>query len=166
MKPFFVLLTAFAITLLATKIFQHNWNFIFAGNAAMSAMLLFTAIGHFVFSKGMAMMMPGSRNSVPADQKPGSISFKMAMVYLTGLIEIAAAIGLLILSTRHVTALLLIIFFIAILPANINAAIYKIDYQKGTYEGTGISYLWFRVPLQVFFILWVWYFGLCLFQNL
>lgn len=153
MKPLIVLLITFAVSLLATRIFQDDWNFIFAGNAAMSAMLLFTAIGHFVFSKGMAMMMPGF------------IPFKTAMVYLTGFFEIAAAIGLLILSFRHITALLLIIFFIAILPANINAAIYKVDYQKGTHEGTGISYLWFRVPLQIFFILWVWYFGLHLFQS-
>jgi uncharacterized membrane protein len=153
MKSLFVLLITFVIALLATKKFRHDWNFVFAGNAAMSAMLLFTAIGHFAFSKGMAMMMPGF------------IPFKRVMVYLTGVIEIAAAIGLLILSTRYITALLLIIFFIAILPANINAAIYKVDYQKGTHEGTGLGYLWFRVPLQIFFILWVWYFGLHLFQN-
>jgi uncharacterized membrane protein len=63
-------------------------------------------------------------------------------------------------SLRYVTSVLLIIFFICILPANINAAIKKIDYEKGTYDGKGINYLWFRVPLQVFFILWVWYFGI------
>jgi uncharacterized membrane protein len=148
MKVLLVLLISFAVGLLATKNFQHDWNFIFAGNAAMSVMLLFTAIGHFVYSRGMAMMMPGF------------IPFKTALVYLTGLIEIAAAIGLLILSTRHITAFMLIIFFIAILPANINAAIHKVDLQKGTYGGAGINYLWFRVPLQIFFILWVWYFGL------
>jgi len=148
MKPLLVLLIAFAIALLATKIFRHDWNFIFAGNAALSMMLVFTAIGHFVYSKGMAMMMPAV------------IPFKTAMVYLTGLIEIAAAIGLLIPSTRHITAFMLIIFFITILPANINAAIHKVDFQKGTYGGSGTNYLWFRVPLQVFFILWAWYFGL------
>ena len=147
MKPFIVLLVTFAIALLATKIFRQDWNFIFAGNTAMSAMLFFTAIGHFAYSKGMAMMIPDL------------IPFKTAIVYLTGFIEIAAAIGLLIPAMRHITALLLIIFFIAILPANINAAIHKVDFQKGTYEGSGRSYLWFRVPLQVFFIVWVWYFS-------
>ena len=148
MKPLIVLGITFAIALLAAKIFKHGWNFIFAGNAAMSCMLLFTAIGHFAYSKGMAMMIPGI------------IPFKTATVYLTGLIEIAAAIGLLILSLRHITSLLLIIFFIAILPANINAAIHKVDFQKGTNEGNDLKYLWFRIPLQLFFIAWVWYFGL------
>jgi uncharacterized membrane protein len=91
---------------------------------------------------------------------PAIIPFKTAIVYLTGLIEIAAAVGLLILSVRHITSVLLIIFFMAILPANINAAIHKVDYRKGTNEGNGSKYLWFRIPLQLFFIVWVWYFGL------
>jgi uncharacterized membrane protein len=57
------------------------------------------------------------------------------------------------------TAWLLILFFFLILPANINAAVNKIDYQKGTTDGNGLNYLWFRVPLQVFFIAWVYFFG-------
>jgi len=148
MKPFIVLLATFAIALLATRSFDHRWNFIFAGNVAMSGMLLFTAIGHFVYSTGMSMMLPRS------------IPFKTAIIYLTGLFEIAAAIGLFILSLRHITSILLIIFFIAILPANIHAAINKVDYQKGTNEGNDEKYLWFRIPLQLFFIGWVWYFGM------
>ena len=148
MKPLFVLLISFGIVLLTTKVFDHQWNFIFAGNAAMSTMLLFTAVGHFAFSRGMTMMLPDF------------IPFKKEVIYGTGLIEILAAIGLLIPSYRHLTSVLLIIFFVLILPANIHAAIKKIDYQKGTYDGNEINYLWFRVPLQIFFIGWVWYFGL------
>ena len=148
MKPLIVLLATFAIALLAMRIFDHGWNFVFAGNAAMSMMLLFTAIGHFAYSKGMSMMLPRI------------IPFKKAIVYITGFIEIAAAIGLLIPELRHITSILLIIFFIAILPANIYAAIHKVDFQKGTNDGNDKNYLWFRIPLQVFFIGWVWYFGL------
>jgi len=50
--------------------------------------------------------------------------------------------------------------FILILPANVYAAINKIDYEKGNYSGNGLKYLWFRIPLQIFFIEWVWYFGI------
>ena len=148
MKALFVLLASFGISFCLIKITGGYWNFISAGNIAMSIMLLFTAIGHFKFPKGMTMMMP---DVVP---------FKKELVLLTGFIEIAAAIGLMFPAMRHVTSILLIIFFICILPANINAAIKKIDYEKGTYDGKGINYLWFRVPLQVFFILWTWYFGI------
>jgi uncharacterized membrane protein len=57
---------------------------------------------------------------------------------------------------------MLIVFFLSILPANVNAAIKRIDYQKGTSTGKGVQYLWFRVPLQLFFIGWVYYFGIYL----
>jgi uncharacterized membrane protein len=81
----------------------------------------------------------------------------MAMIYLTGIIEFAAAIGLQIAGLRVLTGWLLIIFFILVLPANIYAATKHIDYQKGTTDGKGLNYLWFRVPLQLIFILWVYF---------
>ncbi len=91
---------------------------------------------------------------------PGFIPFKKQLVYFTGIIEILAAVGLLLPRLQVITAWLLILFFVLILPANINAAIKRIDYEKGTYEGPGANYLWFRVPLQVFFIVWVYWFAI------
>jgi hypothetical protein len=43
-------------------------------------------------------------------------------------------------------------------PGNIKAAVNHIDYQKGTNNGPGPTYLWFRIPLQLFFIGWVCFF--------
>lgn len=143
MKPLIVLLSVFAVSLLTTKFVRGNFELALSGRIAMSAMLVFTAVAHFSFTKGMAMMLPDF------------IPFKTETVYLTGIIEIAAAIGLFIPNFRIVTAWLLIAFFILILPANIYAAIKHIDYQKGTFDGNGLTYLWFRVPLQILFIIWV-----------
>jgi|SRR5699024_3676255 len=143
MKPFIVLIITFTLHLLAYRIIKGNYNFALAARVAMSVMLLFTAIGHFAFTKGMIMMLPEF------------IPYKIFVIYLTGVIEIAAAVGLFIPDIRQVTAWLLIVFFILILPANIRAAIHQVDYQKGTFEGDGLNYLWFRVPLQLFFISWV-----------
>lgn len=143
MKPLIVLLSVFAVSLLTTKFVRGNFELALSGRIAMSAMLVFTAVAHFSFTKGMAMMLPDF------------IPFKTETVYLTGIIEIAAAIGLFIPNFRIVTAWLLIAFFILILPANIYAAIKHIDYQKGTFGGNGLTYLWFRVPLQILFIIWV-----------
>jgi uncharacterized membrane protein len=98
MKPFWVLLVAFAVSLVGVKVFSGEWGYLLAGNMAMAVMLLFTAIGHFAFKKGMAMMLP---NFIP---------FKVQVVLVTGLIEIAAAVGLLIPSLRETTAILLITF--------------------------------------------------------
>jgi uncharacterized membrane protein len=142
MKPLIFLLGAFGISLLVTKILQGNFELALSGRIAMSVMLVFTAVAHFAFTKGMAMMLPGF------------VPYKTEMVYLTGTIEIAAAIGLLILNLRVTTAWFLIVFFILILPANIYAAIKHIDYQKGTFNGNGPGYLWFRIPLQILFIVW------------
>ncbi len=148
MKPLFVLLITFVLTLTGTQIFGGGWDYILAGRVAMAIMLLFTAIGHFKFSKGMEMMLPGF------------VPFKRALVLLTGVIEIVAAVGLLLPSFYTLTSELLIIFFILILPANIYAAINHVDFERGTYQGSGMNYLWFRIPLQLLFIWWVWYFGI------
>lgn len=142
MKPLIVLLSVFAVSLAVNKIFRGNYEFALSGRIAMSVMLLFTAIAHFVFTKGMAMMLPDF------------IPYKTETIYLTGVIEIFAALGLFIPSFRVITAWLLIAFFIVILPANIYAAIKNIDYQKGTFDGNGLTYLWFRIPLQILFIIW------------
>lgn len=114
----------------------------------MSAMLLFTSIAHFAFVKGMMAMLPHF------------IPYKKSMVYLTGFIEVAAAIGLQIPQLLVTTAWLLILFFVLILPANIHAALKHVNYQKGTSDGDGPAYLWFRVPLQIVFIGWVYFFAI------
>lgn len=142
MKPLFVLIGTFAIAILAIKLAYQQYHFALSARIAMSVMLIFTAIAHFAFAKGMTMMIPDF------------IPFKSALVLFTGLVEIAAAIGLLIPGLRVLTGWLLIVFFILILPANIHAAIKHIDYQRGTLAGNGLNYLWFRVPLQVLFIVW------------
>ena len=147
MKPLIVLITVFIISFLVIYFFFPEVNYKLAGCIAMSVMLLFTGIAHFNFTKGMALMLP--------DFMP----LKEAWVYFTGIIEIAAAVGLLIPQLKTTTSWLLILFFVLILPANIHSAIKPIDYEKGNNEGKGSSYLWFRIPLQLLFIGWVYYFG-------
>jgi uncharacterized membrane protein len=142
MKPLFILLASFLIALLVSPKKNKHFQFYFSARIALSVMLCFTAIAHFVFTKGMVMMLP---NIVP---------FKDQIIYLTGILEIGGAIAIHIPQYRKQTAWLLILFFIVLLPANINATLLNIDYQNATYNGAGILYLWFRVPLQVLFILW------------
>lgn len=142
MKPLIVLLGIFGLSLLIIRLLNGQMHVPLSGSIALSAMLLFTAVGHFAFTKGMAMMLPPF------------IPFKTRLVYITGLIEIAAAIGLLIPRLQQITAWLLILFFLLTLPANIYASVKRVNYEKGTYDGYGLSYLWFRIPLQLFFIAW------------
>src|SRR5690625_122323 len=153
MAPLIVLFTVFIITLILFRFTTKENDLFSAGEIALSATLLATSIVHFINTEGMAMMLP---DFVP---------YAKEMIYCTGGLEIAAAAGLLIPRLRRVTAWLLIIFFIQILPANIYAAIHQVDYQKGTLEGAGSEYLWFRVPLQLFFILLVYFFILYPIRN-
>lgn len=142
MSPLGVLLGAFLVSLLLIELLTKAVNYPLSGRIAMAVMLVFTAIGHFAFTKGMTMMVP---NFVP---------FKTEVIYLTGVVEIMAAVGLLIPRLRVWTGWALILFFILLLPGNIKAAVDHIDYQKGTFDGAGPAYLWFRIPLQLLFIVW------------
>ncbi|KAA6439186.1 hypothetical protein FEM33_12965 [Dyadobacter flavalbus] len=147
MPVLIVLLISFFASLGLTKVYSGSWDYLLCGNIAMCVMLFFTAIGHFKFSKGMQLMIP---EIVP---------FRKALVFVTGIMEIVAGIALLFPSLRHGTGIFLIVFFLLILPANVHAAINKIDYQKNTLDGKGLDYLWFRIPFQIFLMLWVWYFS-------
>lgn len=145
MNVLIVLFVSFGIAAVAIKMVTHKQDIAMAARVGMSVMLLFTALGHFMFAKGMSMMIPDF------------IPFKMEMVYFTGVIEIAAALGLQLPKFRVLTAWLLILFFIVILPSNIKAGMEHIDLYKANYQGAGTGYLWFRVPLQLFFIAWIYF---------
>ena len=143
MKPLIVLLSVSFAALLLLKISSGKYEFAFSGRIGMSAMLLFTALGHFMFPDGMALMVP--------DLLP----YKRELVYLTAIFEIAGAIGLHFQHIRPLTAWLLILFFIAIIPSNIKASLTQLNYQTGNFDGHGVVYLWFRIPLQILFIAWI-----------
>jgi len=143
MKSLFVLLGVFVLSMLSNKVFFRQFRFSLSGRIVMAVMLLFTAMGHFVFVEGMAMMLPDL------------IPYKRQVVCLTGFVEVGAAIGLLMPKLSRITAYCLMVFFVLVLPANIYAAVNHIDYERGTYDGSGLPYLWFRVPLQLFFVVWV-----------
>lgn len=147
MEPLIILVGTFLLSLFSIRLIKKSWMLGLAGRIGMSLMLLFTGVAHFMYPEGMALMLPGF------------IPFKTEVVYATGIIEIAAAIGLLIPRFQRLTAWLLILFFIMILPANIFAAIHHVNLRTAGYDGTGVDYLWFRIPVQIFFIAWVYYFG-------
>ncbi len=151
MKLLSILFVAFILSLITTKIVQGNWNFLFAGNFGMAAFIIFTGLAHFKFQKGMAMMIP---DFIPA---------KMFLVYFTGILEIAAGIGLLIPELRKLTAILLIIFLLIVFIANINSSNKNINLFKADFSGPGMNYLYKeRIPMQILLIAWTWFFGVYL----
>lgn len=143
--PEIILPIVFCIALLILKMIHKRYLFALSARIAMAAMLVTTAIAHVVFAEGMSMMLPDV------------IPYRTGLVYLTGVLEAAAAIGLLIPTYRKLAAWLLIAFFVLILPANIYAAMNHVNLETATFDGDGPGYLWYRIPLQVFFIAWVYF---------
>jgi len=115
-----------------------------AVRVGIAAMLLFTSVAHFnSLRHDLARMIP-----------PG-VPSPMGMVYFTGLCEIAGAVGLLVPRTRRAAAAALIVFFLAILPANIHAA------RAGlTLAGNPVTPLAVRIPVQILFIALTWWSGI------
>jgi uncharacterized membrane protein len=107
----------------------------------MAVMLLFTASAHFTPMKEDLIRMT-----------PPWVPRPRAMVFFTGLCELAGAVGLVIPTTRPAAGIALILFFIAVLPANIHAARAGI-----TLRGRPATTLWLRVPMQVLFIVLAWW---------
>lgn len=145
MAPLIVLIGSFLFILIYLLIKNKKPDLRSSGRIAMGILLLFTAIGHFRYTEGMEEMIP-------------LLPDKKMWVILTGMIEVAAGLAILMDWQPRRIGWLLIIFFILILPANIYAAVYRINYQDPAVSGPGISYLWFRIPLQILFILWTYIF--------
>lgn len=112
-----------------------------AARDGLAVTLLFTASAHFTpMKEDLIRMMP---KWVPRPR---------AVVFFTGLCEIAGAIGLVIPATRSAAGIALILFFIAVLPANIHAA------RAGvTLRGRPATPLWLRLPMQILFIVLAWW---------
>ncbi|ANH83721.1 hypothetical protein A8C56_05630 [Niabella ginsenosidivorans] len=147
MKPFLILIIAFILSLLVIRLVSGVYDYSLAGRIAMAVMLLFTGIAHFAKPKEMALMLP---KAIPG---------RILLILLTGILEIAAAAGLLFTQTCILTGWMLICFFLVILPANIYAAVSREGGARTTFTGQGVKYLWFRIPLQLFFIIWTYVFA-------
>ena len=145
MAPLIILLVTFAVLYLIDRFaLRQRLGLSFIGRAAMAVMLIATGISHFTNTEELIAIMP--------DMMPA----KRELVYFTGICELAAVPGLLWSKTARLASVLLLIFFVLVLPANIAGSFKQVQFGGMEY---GPWYLLFRVPLQVLFIWWVWFFG-------
>jgi len=151
MAPLIILVFSFIVFLTTNRLFFHKkLSLSFMGRSALGIMMFFTAITHFTQTEYMIQMLPDT------------IPYKTWVVYATGIFELAAVAGLFIRNTVKTTSYLLILFFLLILPANIIGSIKQVN--LGGMEA-GVPYLIFRIPLQVLFIIWTYYFGILKFRQ-
>ncbi len=144
MAPLIVLIVVTLLARLAGQLGVRSLrDWAAATRVGLAVMFCFTAVAHF--------------NNMRADMirmMPPSVPYPELMVTFTGICEILGAIGLLIPRARRIAAIALILFLIAVLPANIHAA------RAGvTFGGSPATPLVPRVALQVLFIALLWWSG-------
>lgn len=100
----------------------------------------------FVLAGLMHFLMPGGYVSI----MPPWVPWKMQLVYLSGVLEIAGGIGLLISFTRKWAAIGLIALLIVVFPANIQMLLNGIEANDSLLR---IAALWLRLPLQPLLII-------------
>ena len=146
MTPLIALLGSFVLFYAVNALLlNYQLTTSFVGRAALATMLLVTGIAHFTKTDLMTATMPDA------------FPLKKETVYLTGILELLAVVGLLVSQTSMFTAVCVILFFVAITPANIVGSLKSVPLGG---MAKGANYLFFRIPLQIFFILWTYYFGI------
>jgi uncharacterized membrane protein len=112
LAPLIVLIAGFAVFFVAGQLgvsWFHLWTH--ALRAALACMLVLTASAHW-----------GKRRKDLIAMVPPQFPRADLIVTITGLLEIAAAIGLLFEPTHRIAALSLVGLFVAMFPANVRAA--------------------------------------------
>jgi uncharacterized membrane protein len=139
-----VLLTApYIISRIISGVTGRDFNVRGAAAIGLCILFIFTGIGHFIQTEPMAQMLPPW---VPE---------RTLLVYLTGVLEFAIAVGFLVPRFRRFAGWLAAIVLVLFFPANIYAAINHLPMGGHAW---GPVYLLIRAPLQVIILFWVYWF--------
>jgi uncharacterized membrane protein len=145
MAPLIVLVVSTFLARLAGRLGVAGLQYWSAATRlGLAVMFLVTAAAHFTSMRADLVRMV-----------PPSVPNPELMVTVTGVCEVLGAIGLVIPRTRRVAAVSLVLFLVAVLPANIHAA-----QSALTLNGAPVTPLWPRIALQMLFIGLVWWSGI------
>ena len=109
----------------------------------MAVMLPLTASAHFV--PAGVTVMPNHADMVR--MVPPFLPFADALVYITGVLELLGAAGLVLAATRKPAGYALAALFVALIPANIYAAVADVPFAGGA-----ATPLWQRIPEQILYV--------------
>ena len=124
------------VQLIVTMIARVRLPWRDAARVGLALMFMFTAGSHFSTMKtDLAAMIPPP------------LTGAVWVIYITGVLELAGASGLLVPKIKRLAALCLIVMLLAMFPANVFAAVNGV-----TLRGQPATALWLRTPLQAFWI--------------
>jgi len=114
----------------------------------MGALYILAGAMHFVVPDLYAQVIP------PIFPRP------LALVFLSGVAEIALGIGVMIPRTRRLAAWGLIALLVAIFPANVYMATSGVAITGGPafIDTPSQTARWARLPFQAVFVLWAWWY--------
>ena len=108
---------------------------------ALATMFVFTGVAHF-----------GRERKDWIAMVPPALPRADLIVTVTGLLEFAGAIGLLLPGVRLWAAWGLILLFLAMFPANVSAARRGVGIRERPHTP-----LWLRAPMQILFVAGIWW---------
>lgn len=106
-------------------------------------MFVFAGVGHFARTEPMLEMLPPW------------VPYRIALIYLTGIVEFVLAAALLLPRFRRLAGWVCISVLVLFFPANIYAAFNQVGMGGHLW---GPVYLWVRAPLQLILIGWAYWF--------
>jgi len=108
----------------------------------LGILLVLAGINHFIMAEEVYLKI-----------MPPYLGWHKELVFLSGLIEIGLGVLLLVPQYRKIAAWGIILLLIAVFPANIYLA-----QTNGAVLGVSPLVAWGRLPLQILFLLWAWWF--------
>jgi uncharacterized membrane protein len=112
-----------------------------AARIGLAFMFVFTGSTHFTEMKHEYAAMV-----------PPPLTGQLWVIYLTGFMEVAGAVGLLMRRTRYLAGICLLLLLLALFPANVYAAMQGIEFR-----GAPPTDIWLRALIQAVFLLTVWW---------
>lgn len=110
----------------------------------LSAVMVGVGLLHFVADDIFVQIVP------PAFPAP------YALVWISGVIEVALGIALLFPRTRRAAGFALVALYVAVFPANIYMALANVQLRglPAWADQPSVTALWMRLPFQLVFIAW------------
>lgn len=103
----------------------------------------------FAFAGTMHFIVPGQYAAI----MPPWLPLHRELVYLSGVLEIAGGVGLLVARTRRAAGIGLILLLMAVWPANLQMLL---NARASGAPALAQTLLLLRLPLQLVLIAWVW----------
>jgi uncharacterized membrane protein len=85
---------------------------------------------------------------------PAWLPAPLAIVYVSGVLEILGGLGVLLPATRRLAGGGLVALLVAVYPANVQMAL---DAERWVAQGMSRAALYWRLPLQFVLIAWAWW---------